>query len=60
MTGEEAIRLLREKGFEPFDENGVVTICTPDYKDCDTMNRILKKVGYDGSCGWIMKHEDNV
>jgi len=57
MTKENAVELLISKGYDAKLIDGVVEIETPDIKDADRMNRILKKAGYNASAGWRMKHD---
>lgn len=57
MTKDDAVTLLKSKGFDAKLIDGVVEIETPDVKDADRMNRILRKAGYTASAGWRLKHE---
>lgn len=49
MNKEDAMKLLREKGFDPTYEDDTIMIVTDDGKDVDRMSRILKKAGYKES-----------
>jgi hypothetical protein len=57
MNKEDAMKLLREKGFDPKYEDDTIMIVTDDGKDVDRMSRILKKAGYRESYGWRLKQQ---
>lgn len=57
MSKDEAVSLLISKGYNARLIDGVVEIESTDPKDCDRMNRILKKAGYTASRGWRLTHE---
>ena len=57
MTKDEAVELLKEKGLNASLKDGSVMVESPDFKDCEKMHKILKKAGYNATCGWKMTHE---